>query len=131
MTYIQALAQEAEDAFWEVLRRHFPQATTGNLSIDRTIRLTVAAEAAIEEWIANNVTTQHCDIAVGYRFKLFREVDRFPEFLAPTDLTGVVTTVNDSGVCGRMDQHIAGAEQWDNQIHWQTPDEFAGDTVPI
>jgi hypothetical protein len=42
-----------------------------------------------------------------------------------------VTVVDDSGVWGRMDQHIAGAEHWDNQIHWPTPDEFFQDTIPI
>ena len=124
------IANEALDAFWKVIVKHFPQATTGDLSPWATFHLDQAAEAAIKEWIANNVTTQQSDIAAGYRFKLFRQVDRFPDFLAPADLTGVVTAVDDNGVWGRMDEHIAGAEQWDNQIHWQTPEEFARDTVP-
>ena len=46
---------EAELAFWEVLVKRFPQAQTGDLSIDRTIRLTIAAQEAVEEWIENNV----------------------------------------------------------------------------
>ncbi len=124
------LANEALNAFWQVIVTHFPQATTGDLSPLATFHLDQAAEAAIKEWIANNVTTQESDIAAGYRFKLFRQVDRFPDFLAPADLKGVVTAVDDSGVWGRMDQHIAGADQWHNQIHWQTPEEFARDTVP-
>jgi hypothetical protein len=88
------------------------------------------AEATVKEWIANNVTTQESDIAAGYRFRLFRPVDRFPDFLAPIGLTGTVIAVDDSGVCGQMDQPIAGAEQWENQIRWQTSEEFASDTVP-
>jgi hypothetical protein len=126
----QQLADEALDAFWQVIVRHFPQATTGDLSPLATLHLGQAAEAAIEEWIGYNVTTQQSDIAVGYRFTLFRQVDRLPDFLAPAALKGVVTAVDDSGVWGQMDQHIAGAEQWDNQIHWQTPGEFAADTFP-
>jgi hypothetical protein len=125
----QRLADEALDAFWHVIVTHFPKATTGDLSPLATFHLHQAAEAAVKEWIANNVTTRESDIAVGYRFRLFRQVDRFPDFLAPADLTGVVTAVDDNGVWGRMDQHIAGAQQYDNQIHWQTPDEFARDTV--
>ena len=70
-------------------------------------------------------------LAAGYHFKLICQVDRFPDFLTPSDLTGVATVVDDSGVWGRMDQHIAGAEQWDNQILWPTPDEFFQDTVPV
>jgi hypothetical protein len=126
----QQLANEALDAFWQVIVKHFPQATTGDLSPLATFHLDQTAEAAIKEWISNNVTTQQSDIAAGYRFRLFRQVDRFPDFLAPADLTGVVTAVDDSGVWGRIDQHIAGTEQWDNQIHWQTLAGFAGDTVP-
>jgi hypothetical protein len=127
----QQLANEALDAFWQVIVKHYPQATTGDLSPLATFRLDQAAEAAIKEWIANNVTTQQSDIVAGYRFRLFRAVDRFPDFLAHIGLTGIVTAVDESGVWGRMDQHIAGAEQWDNQIHWQTPEDFARDTVPI
>ena len=126
---LRHLIEEADIAFWEVIAKHFPEAKTGDLSIDRTIRLTIAEQEAVNEWIANNVTTQESDIAAGYRFRLFRQVDRFPDFHAPSGLTGIVTTVDDSGVWGRIEQHIAGAEQWDNQIHWQTQDEFARDTV--
>jgi hypothetical protein len=126
----QQLTNEALDAFWQVIVKHFPQTTTGDLSPLATFQLHQAAESAVRDWIATNVTTQESDIAAGYRFRLFRPVDRFPDFLAPIGLTGTVIAVDDSGVWGRMDQRIAGAEQWDNQIHWQTPEEFASDTVP-
>ena len=54
----EALAQEALDAFWEVIVKHFPRATTGDLSIARTVALDQAADAAIREWIENNVTPE-------------------------------------------------------------------------
>ena len=130
MTTVESLTDKALDAFFHVIVEHFPQAESGDLSPGATIALSMAAKEAIEEWIGNNVTTQQSDIAAGYRFKLFRLVDRFPDFLVPTGLTGEVTAVDDSGVWARMDQRMAGAEQWNIQIHWQTPDEFAGDTVP-
>jgi hypothetical protein len=48
------LADEALEAFWSTLVRHFPDATTGDLSPERTIGLQLAAEEAIKEWIGNN-----------------------------------------------------------------------------
>ena len=52
---IPALASEALNAFWEVVVRHYPQAETGDLSPWTTVKLTLAAENAIEEWIWANV----------------------------------------------------------------------------
>ena len=52
---IRTLADAALDAFWQVVAERFPTAYTGDLSIDRTIRLLCAAEYAIREWIDNNV----------------------------------------------------------------------------
>jgi hypothetical protein len=49
------LVQEADQAFWQVVVNRFPTARTGDLSIDRTIRLTSAQIRAVEEWIRNNV----------------------------------------------------------------------------
>jgi len=124
------LIEEADIAFWAVIANHFPEAKTGDLSIDRTIRLTIAEQAAVKEWIANNVTTQQHDVVPGYRFKLFHEVDRFPAFLAPAGLTGTVVVVDESGIWAQMDQPIVAAENWANQLHWDEPLAFTADTVP-
>jgi hypothetical protein len=129
-TGISPLADEALDAFWEVIASHFPKAVSGDLSPHGTIRLQLAAEEAVAEWIANNVTTQHCDITTGYRFKLFREVARFPDFVVPAGLSGTVTVANEHGVRAKMDEQVDGARHWDNQIHWEDEDEFAADTEP-
>jgi hypothetical protein len=128
MTTIESLTDKALDAFWQVIVERFPQASSGDLSPLATIRLSMAARDAIAEWISYNVAG---DIVTGYRFRLFSQVDRYPDFLAPAGMTGVVTIVDESGVWGRMDQHLTGAEHWDNQIHWQTPYDFAADTVPL
>jgi hypothetical protein len=58
---IADLANEALDAFWEVVVRHNPQAKTGDLSPWTTIKLTIAAENAIEEWIWANVPSSDAD----------------------------------------------------------------------
>jgi len=60
---VEALAAEALDAFWEVVARHFPRATTGDLSPERTLAMEQATEDAIGEWVTNNVLprTSHAD----------------------------------------------------------------------
>jgi hypothetical protein len=58
---IAALANEALDAFWEVVVRHNPEAKTGDLSPLTTVKLTIAAENAIEEWIWANVPSSDPD----------------------------------------------------------------------
>jgi hypothetical protein len=125
---LAALVQEAEAAFWEVIAMRFPEATTGDLCPMTSARLSIAQEAAVKEWIACNVTTQQSHLEPGYRFRLFHEVERFPDFAAKSGLTGTVTQIDNSGVWGRMDEHITGAEHWENQIHWKTPEAFASDT---
>lgn len=52
---LESLADEAQDAFWEVVGRRFPQARSGDLSPGATVQLDRAAEAAIKEWVENNV----------------------------------------------------------------------------
>jgi hypothetical protein len=52
------LANEALDAFWDVIVQHFPQAKGGDLSPEQTIALHLAASSAICEWISNNVETE-------------------------------------------------------------------------
>ncbi len=47
--------EEALDAFWEAIVRRFPQARYGDLSPLQTLHLEEAAEAAVNEWIRNNV----------------------------------------------------------------------------
>jgi hypothetical protein len=57
----KVLIDEALTAFWEVVVRHYPQAEIGDLSPWATIKLTLAAENAIEEWIDNNVPASDGD----------------------------------------------------------------------
>ena len=52
---LRSVANEALDAFWEVVVRHFPNAETGDLSPWSAIELQMAASNAVEEWVDNNV----------------------------------------------------------------------------
>jgi hypothetical protein len=52
---LHTLIEDAQVVFWEVLVKRYPEAKTGELSIDRTIRLHLAAREAVEEWVEQNV----------------------------------------------------------------------------
>lgn len=131
MTALELLIEKALDAFWEIVVEQFPEAISGDLSPGATITLSIAAEEAVMEWLANNVHTQDCDIAIGYRFRLFHLEGRDPECSIPGGLTGVVTAVDEHGIWGCMDQPHAGSGQSENRIHWTTRYEFCRATVPL
>lgn len=54
---LRSVTDEALEAFWQVIVKRYPQATTGDLSPLTTIRLDQAAEVAIAEWVWANVPT--------------------------------------------------------------------------
>ena len=54
---ISTIADEALEAFWQVVVRHYPQAESGDLSPLTMVHLEDAAEVAIREWIESNVPT--------------------------------------------------------------------------
>lgn len=56
---VRVITDQAFDAFWQVIVKRFPQATTGDLSPWTTIRLQLAAEEAVAEWIGNNVPKRY------------------------------------------------------------------------
>lgn len=49
------LANEALDAFWEVIVHHYPEATYGDMAPEQIIPFQLAAVDAIDAWINNNV----------------------------------------------------------------------------
>jgi hypothetical protein len=58
---LRSAADEALEAFWQVIVKRYPQAKTGDLSPLTTVRLDTAAEAAIAEWVWANVPTTNND----------------------------------------------------------------------
>lgn len=59
---------------------------------------------------------------LGKRVKLKREVDRYPDFVAPEGMTGVIVMMENDFIRVQMDQPVYGAEPWDNEVHWQWED---------
>lgn len=63
---------------------------------------------------------------VGDRVKLVRDVERFPDFIAPAGATGTVSGIEINGdIAVKMDAIITGCEEWNNEIHWY--DDYAAD----
>jgi hypothetical protein len=58
VSHFHDLTNEALNAFWGVVLRRYPQSVTGDLSPRAATALRLAAEAAVREWVANNVPPQ-------------------------------------------------------------------------
>lgn len=56
--------------------------------------------------------------AVGSRWRLRHNVDRYPHFIAPEGAYGTVTDTYDSNISLKLDEPLAGAEDWDNEVVW-------------
>lgn len=54
----------------------------------------------------------------GTRVRLRRDVDRYPFFIAPEGATGTVVECSCDALLVKMDEHIDGCEEWDNEIMW-------------
>lgn len=69
----------------------------------------------------------------GDRVFQFAIIDRYPDFQLPPGGRGTITTVDRHRngdidfIAVRMDEHIPGAEEWDNEIHFYGGDN---ETVP-
>lgn len=61
---------------------------------------------------------------IGKRIRLVEDVERYPDFIAPAGMTGVIVQVKPY-VAVKMDKELKGAEQWDNEVHWY-PQEHPG-----
>ena len=122
----EKLLYKADDAFWAVIAEAFPEATTGDFPPDATLNWHEAIEKAIRIWLFYNMPFEP-----GYRFKLTRDVERFPHFVAKEGSTGTVTVNDDNGVCAKMDQPFDGAREWDNEIQWESLFDFIDDIDPL
>lgn len=79
--------------------------------------LRVGGPAAVLD--AASVVLVYRRFPVETRVRLTHDVDRFPHFIAPKGATGVVIDTGDPTIFAvRLDAPLAGAEDWDNELHW-------------
>lgn len=55
-TTVREIADEALEAFWQVVVQHFPKAVSGDLHFEIVMKLQFAAEEALACWIDANVS---------------------------------------------------------------------------
>lgn len=66
---------------------------------------------------------------VGSRVELTHDVERYPHFVAAAGSTGTVVDIGDPNIYAvRLDEPLAGAEEWSNEVHWilDTGDDPSG-----
>lgn len=68
-------------------------------------------------------------IREGQRFRLRRDVERYPHFTAPAGMLGTIATVDYGEICLCMDEMLEGAEDWENEICWSDCMEADGDLL--
>lgn len=117
---IDKITEDALDAFWAVVAKNVPDATTGDFPPDATISMEREMRNLIEMWMRYNCRPPLP--TVGQRVKLVRGVDRLPDFYAEKELTGTVQSVREEMIIVKMDAPLAGSEQWDNCIEWTDND---------
>lgn len=58
----------------------------------------------------------------GMRFRLVRDVERYPFFIAPAGSVGTVTADYadelHAEITFKLDDHLPGSEDWDNSVQW-------------
>jgi hypothetical protein len=58
----------------------------------------------------------------GLRFRLVRNVERYPQFVAPAGAVGTVVTDSAAELHGyvalKLDAPVPGMEPWDGEVHW-------------
>ena len=89
-------------------------------------RITINEPVAIQTGVGGSIrilspellrTEKRIPVGTSVRFK--HQVDRYPHFTAPKDMTGIVVDLGDPEmVAVKMDSVIPGAEYWNNEVHW-------------
>lgn len=96
--------------------------TTSIVSNDLPVATTAAVIAAFAATLEAVTAAAVAEVfPVGTRVRLRRNVERFPHFIAGEGTTGIVVTT-DEQFCVRMDDHLPGAEEWENEILWSVID---------
>lgn len=68
------------------------------------------------------VVDPNARLVEGMRVRLGRAVERYPLFTAPAGLAGEVVEVSPTLVLVRLDEPVAGMEEWDNELQFTRDD---------
>lgn len=107
LTFTRVLGPEAECAIRELNR------------LD-----TSGLESAIKRMAPAQLTHAPNDRPpVGARVRLTEDAERFPHFIADKGAVGTVTMDDDHLYAVKMDEHLDGCEEWDNEVCWIPEDD--------
>lgn len=62
-------------------------------------------------------------LTIGARYRLKRDVERFPYFIAKAGMTGVAEFDDGDEACLKMDEPLPDCEEWGNCIQWVRADD--------
>jgi hypothetical protein len=117
-----AIVEAALEAFWATVAARVPEAKSGDFPPDADSAIERAAYEAVTTWLLLNAPPKLPPI--GARVRLRRDVERYPHFIARAGMVGTVTEADaDSGVSVKLDEHLDGAEEWENQVKWYGVEE--------
>lgn len=111
------IADEAIEAAFKLIHDRFREAgynTTGDVAPNEAYVLDAVGEAFVG-MVAANITNRAVE---GDRVRFRHAVDRYPHFQVPEGATGEVTEVEADVFAVTLDDHLDGAETWDNEVHW-------------
>ena len=69
----------------------------------------------------------------GMRVQLVRDVERYPHFIAEAGRRGTVIEATEELFAVRLDTHLDGSSEWDNEVHWypRNCDEWPEDDIEV
>lgn len=67
-------------------------------------------------------------VKVGVRVRLTCDVERYPFGIAREGAVGTVVYAGADAIHVRMDETVAGMEEWGNEVHWYPTD---GDDILV
>ena len=93
--------------------------------LDPGASITYGGGAAATSVLTRAVLAGGKRVKVGDRVELARDVDRYDAFIAKKGLRGTVSEISEHVVTVLLDEHLDGAEEWDNNVCWGSSDQLA------
>lgn len=121
MTMTDADVEAMIDGAFTALAARHPEATSGDVDFGVMDEVTRVMRAAGQHWLDAN-TPPPIPLPVGSRWRLTRDVERFPHFIAAAGLTGAIESDDGEAVYLKLDAPLDGAEDWDNCVQWVRAD---------
>lgn len=119
---LEQAIEDASNAFWAEIAKQYPEVKTGDFGPEETFAWDEACRRAVRTWLRWNL---HVSPREGSRWALRQPIEKYPHFTVPAGYTGTIMEADCDLIRLRMDAHIPGCEEWDNEIVWSENDDPA------